>query len=455
MASAVAAVVCAALVTGAGQAQQPSATEPGSAPASQPEPVEITAPLLPPPAAPPAAEEPAEPAEPAQRWWLMKSLQGSWPSYLLEAQRTQVYGWVAGSYNVSSASENNQPVVWSDRANEFMLQQFWTRIERSVVTSDTTTPTFGYRIDVLYGSDYRFSLMRGLWNEQLQNADGVQNLYGIDPISFYVNAYVPTLFQGTEFRVGRHYCPFGVESLEAVSTPLMSRSYAFNWSPPFTHLGLMMLSTFSKEWSANLMLVNGNDVFIDPAQEMRFVGSLKYIHPNTKDTFSFGTSLGRGKFNTGEPFLPTTVALPFEPAGRNNINVFDFVWTHTFNPVFSYNFECIYGYQTGVPANVVGGLIALDRTSATAHWGSLVHYLFVNFTPKLTGVVRLETFDDFEGQRTGFEGLYSAATIGLQIKPNKSVMIRPEIRYDYNGYSRPFEGDHHLVFGGCDVILRW
>src|SRR5262249_45950926 len=133
----------------------------------------------------------------------------------------------------------------------------------------------------------------------------------------------------------------------------------------------------------------------------------------------------------------------------------DFVWAHTFNPRFSYNFEAIYGYQTNVPANVPGGIISLGTTEGTAHWGSIVHYLFVNFTPKLSGVLRFETFDDFEGQRTGFEGLHRAVTGGLQFRPRKEIIIRPEIRFDYNGYSRPFEGDHGILTGGFDATLRW
>jgi hypothetical protein len=289
----------------------------------------------------------------------------------------------------------------------------------------------------------------------LLNADGNQNLYGLDPIGFFASAYVPTLFQGTEFRIGRLYTPFGVESLEAVSTPLMSRSYAFNWSPPFTHMGIQALFTLSPAWSGTAMFANGNDVFIDPAQEPRFVGTIKYTHPNQKDTFTLGASMGRGKFNEGEPFLPATVALPFEPAGRNNINVLDFVWTHTINPVFNYTFEAIGGYQTNVPSNVVGGIIRNESPTGTAHWASAVHYLNYAFFPWLGGTLRLETFQDFEGQRTGFEGLYSAVTCGVQFKPRPGLIVRPEIRYDYNGYNRPFEGEHDILTGGFDMILRW
>ena len=50
-----------------------------------------------------------------------------------------------------------------------------------------------------------------------------------------------------------------------------------------------------------------------------------------KSSLTLGTSVGRGKFNAGRPNGPaqgiTTLGLAYEPAGRNNINVFDVVYT--------------------------------------------------------------------------------------------------------------------------------
>ncbi len=386
----------------------------------------------------------------------MHCFQGTWPAVLLEQHRTQVYGWLEPSYNFSSAAQNNQPVVWNDRANEFLLQQVWLRVERSVVTTGTTMPTFGFRFDLLYGTDYRFTLPVGLLNGQLQNADGAQNLYGFDPIEFYAEGYFPTVFQGTDVKVGRFFTPWGYESIEAVSTPLWSRSYAFNWCPPFTHFGVLATSTLNPQWSVTYGVVNGNDVALfKDSERWRFLGVVKWTGPGGRDAVALGTSFGRGQFLAQYPNPTTTLALANEPAGRNNINVFDLTWTHTFSPRCSYGLEVIYGYQYDVPANVPGGIIKENAVSGTAHWGSIVNYFNYNFTDKLSSIVRLEAFDDFEGQRTGFEGPYYAATAGVQIKPHKALWIRPEVRYDYNPYSRPFEGKHWILTGGADMIVRW
>jgi hypothetical protein len=414
--------------------------------------VTIVAPLLPAPPAPaPPPAAPAPAATPPDRWFLMREAQGTWLGDLLDGNRLYLTGWFDMSFTPSTDGVSNQPVVWNDRANRFLFQQGWVRLGRSVVTSGTTEPTVGFQIDVLTGSDYRFTLPRGLFNSQLLNSTGAQNLYGVDPIQHYASLYVPTLFRGTEFRLGRVYCPWGVESNEAVSTPLVSRSYAFNWCPPFTHCGLGMYTTFSPEWSGMFMLANGNDVYFgDPSEELRFVGNIKWTQPGGgRNTVTLATSVGRGAFNSGAPFAAATVALANEPLGRNNLNAFDVVYTHTFSPVLSYNFEGIFGYQTKVPD------IANAAHGGTAHWFSAAHYLFYAVSPRLTAILRYENFDDFEGQRTGFEGLYTAATVGAQYRIRKGLIFRPELRYDYNHESAPFEGKHQIFTAAADLIFRW
>jgi hypothetical protein len=349
---------------------------------------------------------------------------------------------------------SNVTADWNDRANKFLFQQGWVRLERSVVTSGTTSPSFGFQIDVLTGSDYRFTLPRGLWNSQLVNSTGAQNLYGVDLIQHYLSVYVPTLFRGVEFRLGRLYTPWGVESLEAVSTPLLSRSYAFNWSPPFTHFGLGAYVNFTQEWSGVFMLANGNDVYIgDPSEELRFVGNLRWTQPGARNTLTFATSLGRGKFNPSFATPPNqnTAALATELFGRNNFNAFDLVFTHVFTPFLSYNLEAIYGYQLNVPQ----AALAVGSYNGFANWFSVAHYLIYTYSPRLGAILRYENFDDAQGQRTGFAGLYTAVTGGIQYRINKSMVIRPELRYDYSSLQAPYEGKHGIFTAASDLIIRW
>src|SRR5689334_15892386 len=105
------------------------------------EPIQVTAPLL--PAAPAPAAAPAPTAPQPERWFVMKELQGTWPGVLLDDNRLRVLGWTDVSFTASSDAHDQLPMGFNYLANQFLLQQNWLRIDRPVVTSGTTEPTFG------------------------------------------------------------------------------------------------------------------------------------------------------------------------------------------------------------------------------------------------------------------------------------------------------------------------
>jgi hypothetical protein len=359
----------------------------------------------------------------------MKEAQGTWVGMLLDGNRLQVSGWTDMSYTASTDEISNLPMAFNHRANDFLLQQNWLRFERTVVTSGTTEPTFGFRWDtILPGADYRFTLARGIFNDQLTANHGQPNLYGIDPIQFYAEAYFPTIGRGLDLKLGRIFCQYGVEANDAPSNALLSHAYTFIYDP-FTHTGLMATLKMTDAWSVQFGSMLGSDIFIDPADVATFMGDVKWVSPDQRNTVLLSVILGPGRFNQGRNF--------------NNPEIFDLVYTHKLSARLTYNFESLYGFQTNVPA--IG----------TANWFGIVNYLTYNFTPRLNGTTRLEFFDDPQGQRTGFRGLYSALTAGLSFSPVKSIVFRPELRYDINNESQPFEGHSGLFTAAADVIVRW
>ena len=434
-----------------------SVTDQPDSPETAPVPMVIAAPALGPPQPFTGGEITSavagQPAVLPERWWLMKQTQGTWLGALLDDNRLFLSGWIEQAYTASSAKVSNYPVIFNDRANEYLLQQAWVRIGRKLVTLGTTDPSWGFQIDVINGSDYRWTLSRGLFNSQLDNSTGAQNLYGVDPVQHYLSLYVPTFFRGVEFRLGRFYSPLNFDSIEGVSTPLLSRAYAFENSP-FTMCGLGAYVTFNSAWTGVFLLVNGNDVYFgDPSEELRFAGNVKWTQTGGRNIVQYGMSLGRGKFNPAYPTPPqqTTVALATEPYGRNNFNTFDFLFTHVFNSSLSYNLEIMYGYQYNVPQ----ASLPIADPSGFTNWLSVLHYFFYDVNPRLRLIGRWEDFDDFQGQRTGFAGLYNAVTGGFLYRLNPSTWLRPEVRYDYNFESTSFEGKHGLFTAAIDTIVRW
>ncbi len=377
-----------------------------------------------------AAPTPAPPAATSpDRWLLMKSLQGTYPGWLLDSQRMQISGWTEMSFTASTDAHSNLPMGFNYLANQFALQQNWLRVEQSVVTTGTTDPSFGFRADtILPGTDYRFTMARGLFSGQLTANDGEPNTYGIDPVQFYGEAYLPTVGRGMDIKFGRIVCQYGAETIDAPPNALASHSYSFIYDP-FTHTGVVTTTQLTPAWSIQLGMVAGPDVFIDQAASPYGMGSLKWAPPGGSDSVLFAALLGSGRFDENHDF--------------NNPNLVDLVYIHNFTPRLSYTLDALFGYETNTP--LIG----------TATWFGIDNYLTCKFTPRLSGTTRLEFFDDCQGERTGFKGLYTALTTGLNFQPRKDVIFRPELRYDYNSESRPFEDKHGLFTAAADVIFRW
>ena len=148
-----------------------------------------------------------------------------------------------------------------------------------------------------------------------------------------------------------------------------------------------------------------------------------------RDTLRFSTIIGSGRYN--------------QRLALDNINLFELIYTRRCGERWKYSLAGTYGYQTNVPG------------SGLANWLGVQQYFTRQYSERVSGTIRLELFDDFQGQRTRFAGLYTVITGGLGLKLSKSLLMRPELRFDYNGHSRPFEGHHGLFLAATDLIWSW
>jgi hypothetical protein len=381
-----------------------------------------------PPTPPPPAPQPSKPAPPApDRWPLMQALQGTWYGAALDGNRLSVYGWAGLSFTGSTDRHENLPMGLNYRANEFNVQQNYLRVERTVDKS-ATTPTWGFRSDtILPGTDYRFTLARGLFDSQLTAKNGGPNLYGFDPVQFYAEGYFPQVGRGLDVKVGRFFAQYGSEGIDAVSNPFLSRAYTFFYDP-FTHTGLLTTLKLTDAWSVQNGLVTGSDMFIGPEANPTYIGGVKWAPPGGRASALLALILGNGRFDQKHNF--------------HNPEVFDLILTRKLSDRLTWQFEGLYGFTTNVP-NI-----------GFANWFGVINYLSYQLAKNLAANARLEFFDDAQGQRTGFTGLYTSATAGVLYKPRPWLWLRPEVRIDHND-SRPFEGKPNLFTASMNVLLRW
>jgi hypothetical protein len=357
----------------------------------------------------------------------MRALQGTWYGVTLDDNRLSVSGWTDLSFTASTARHDQLPMGFNFLANDFLLQQNWLRVERRVDQS-ATTPTVGFRWDtILPGSDYRFTIARGLFDHQLTADNGNPNLYGIDPVQFYGEAYFPQVGRGLDVKVGRFFAQFGVESIDTTQNPFLSRAYTFIYDP-FTHTGVLTTLKLTDSWSVQNGLATGCDIFFAPGENLTYIGSVKWAPPSGTASALLSVIVCSGRFDQQNNF--------------HNPEVFDLVLTRKLSDRLGWQFEGLYGFTTNVPG------------TGFANWFGVINYLSYQLDPALTANARLEFFDDAQGQRTGFPGLYTAVTAGVLYKPAPYLWLRPEVRLDHND-ARPFEGKPALFTATANVVLRW
>jgi hypothetical protein len=145
------------------------------------------------------------------------------------------------------------------------------------------------------------------------------------------------------------------------------------------------------------------------------------------------------------------------------------------------------GWQFNGLANGTG-FQTNGQTNDLAQWYGVNQYMFWNFSETLVGGARLEWFRDNNGTRVlaplrnaaqagnsnytgGYQGNFWEMSWGLNYKPNRNWMIRPELRYDWfspdvAGSNLPFGsgigaasgangGQSGQFYGGCDLIFQF
>ena len=381
------------------------------------------------PANPPTAAPAAGATAPATRWPLMRSVQGSWLGALLDDNRVTVYGWTQFTATTGTARGSNLPVPFVDRPDEFLLNQNFLHVERTIDTSKRDYQWGFVGEVILPGSDYRFTLPRGLANRQLGTNDGRPELYGIDPYQLYAQAFLPDLGpRGTKVIAGRFASHCNIELVQAVDTPFASRSHLFQ-NNPFTHTGVWATSQLTDAWSVGNGVATGSDTFLDAASRLTYLGQAKWAPPTGRTSVAFNTVVTNPRFDEREAFA--------------FYNVYEVVLTHKLSDRLTYTLDAVYSHIRGVP------------DTGFTDWYGAASYLTYQLSPTLAGTVRGELFNDTTGFRTGSEGLYSAATAGLAWKPLPELLVRPSVRYDHNEGSRPFEGKPDLFTATLDLIVRW
>ena len=344
-----------------------------------------------------------------------------------------IAGWLAQSYtwNTSNPSDKfNGPVTWTDRSNEYQLNQLYLYAEKTTNTNGCGVD-FGYRADVMFGTDYRFNTESGLETrgpvEFQHPVVSQQRFYGTAFTQFYGEVAIDNL----KVKVGHWYAPVGYEVVPTTGNFFPSLPYTFQYGEPFTMTGIIATYQANENVSYGGGLMHGWDNFDNAANHhMSFVGTYT-------EKFSDGASLALANTIGQEPKQTLT---PPETSFRYlQTNVYSRP-LKGISDKLNYVAQSDFGYQSNALLN-----------GHVARWYGLNQYLFYKVSDRLTYGIRYEWFRDEEGyrvggflgttnagatrglstNRAGYVGNFYEITMGANYKFSANTTIRPYARFDW------------------------
>jgi hypothetical protein len=380
---------------------------------------------------------------------LMHALKDSAIGRWQKESRIDIYGWVNSSWNLSTSKASNLPNVYDIVPNRVELNQAVLRFERNPDTVQTDHADWGFRVTNMYGTDYRFTVAKGWFDQQLLKHNA---LYGFDMPELYGLVYVPDVGEGMVLKFGRFISPPDIEAQLAPDNYLFTHSTMFSIDP-YTFTGALAQIRLSERWTIEPGIHAGSDMA--PWSESASPNAhlmVRWVSRDNADSIWAGiNSIGDGKYRNGHDNLQHLVG----------------TWSHRFSDKVHMATEVYYMWQRDA---LKGGTVNDGQVQTFGGGGGpgalipglsdslgAVNYFQVKLSEGDYISIRNDLLADYKGQRTGYTNLYSSHTIGWSHALSPSMTIRPEVKYE-RAYANPAYDNgrkkDQLKFG-IDVILRF
>jgi hypothetical protein len=399
--------------------------------------------------------------------WLAKSTGfGKW----LDTNRIRVYGWLnSGIEETNTTKLDPEPISYNPVANRIELDQAIMRIERDPDTVQQDRSDWGFRIDALYGVDYRWTTAYGYFSKSLQDYN---RLNAFDDAETYAMLYEPHVFKGgTIFEFGRVISIPDIEAQLAPQNYLYTHSLMFDWDS-YTQTGVFAWSKLSELFTIDYGILFGDDVA--PWNPTAAFPSgqffLKYTPKSNRDAVIVGVDAynNRGfSYYLEKPVTPveakvcasydgpgstvqytsgsasdniiTGVPAGYCLAGHDNLQQQNLTYYHKFSDRLHNGVEVYYLWTRNAPS---GGSISNGPPQYAAGGGpgsfipgrsiavGYVDYLEDKITPNDFVSFRTDYMNDPQGWRTGYKTSYGSLTLGVTHHFSTTTWIRPELRIE-------------------------
>ena len=161
-------------------------------------------------------------------------------------------GWIAQSFTWNPYQPDdrfNGPMTWTDRANEYQLNELYGYIGRAANTEGCGWD-WGVRTDMIYGTNYRWNTSAGF-----ESHFGNSQFYGLA----IPQLYGEVAYNDLTVKVGRWYSPVGYYVVGTANNFFPVLPYTFQYGEPFTHTGAYGIYKYSDELTLGGGITHGWD----------------------------------------------------------------------------------------------------------------------------------------------------------------------------------------------------
>jgi Putative beta-barrel porin-2, OmpL-like. bbp2 len=372
------------------------------------------------------------------------------------------------TYNPQHPSDGyNGTLTWTDRANEYQLNQAWLFFE---IPTDTSKKDFdfGLRVDTMFGSSYRWATSAGFEDKLFKTNTGngssvASNQYGLA----IPQAYVDLAYKALKLRVGHIISPVGFFTVDTTQNVFNTIPYTYAYGEPFTHWGAFLYWTASDKLTLMGGATRGGDNLDGAGVGSKvpgFLGTLSYIFDD-KSTFDWVVHVSK-EYNYHSSTTSNNPAQSYALGSYNpdpSLYSWRYFQTLVYKRPLTSTLQLVVQSDFGLQ-KVADMKSALDATNpqkdkeVTAMWYGANVYLIHQTLQTLQLAVNFEWFRDNNGVRVGnVLPTYSAATTGVRgmgsnylaggrlnyvgnffqvtfgpkWQPQKNFFVRLNGRYDY------------------------
>ncbi|MEX2316141.1 MAG: outer membrane beta-barrel protein [Pirellulales bacterium] len=353
-------------------------------------------------------------------------------SYLTPCCDSPTYGgWLSMGYynhNERLSFDRSDSLAFRDFPHHLNFDQVWLYVEK-VANSDGCNADYGYRFDIMYGTDAQFAQAygnpgaldapnRGSWDASLDHG----------PYGWAMpQAYGQIGWNDWSIKIGRFWTPVGYEVVPATGNFFYSHSLAFFNSEPVTHTGVLGEYRASDCMTYHVGWALGWDTGFDQ-QDGGSIFHGGFIRKLNDDvTFTYMTTIGNFGWRSGGEF------------GYSQ----HFVLVNDLSPCLKWVLASDFVHTEGTLA---------DDDFNNEDYG-LTNYLIYEINDCWSAGGRFEWWKS--NSVTGLSDSFQELTGGVNYRANANLVIRPEVRYDFTNEGAGTGDDYNQWFFGVDAVFTF